>query len=52
MIDELINRRESATRMTVKVKVTARRVLFPDGVVDRETGKDQVDLIDFCCGIV
>lgn len=46
MVDELISRRESATRMTVKVKVTAKGILFPDGVVDRQTGKDQVYLIE------
>jgi hypothetical protein len=38
--------------MTVEVKVTARRVLFPNSVVDRQTGKDQVNLKDFGCIVV
>jgi hypothetical protein len=52
MVDELISRRESTARVTVEVKVTARRVLFPDSVVDRETGEDQVHLKDFGCIVV
>jgi hypothetical protein len=44
---KLISRRESATRVTVEKKISARRVLFPNRVVDRQTGKDQVDLIEF-----
>jgi hypothetical protein len=52
MVDELIDRGESAARMTVEVKVLAWRVLFPDSVVDRETGEDQVYFVLFGCSVV
>lgn len=48
MIGELINRRESAARVTVEVDVTARGVLFPDSVIGRKTGEDKVHVV--VCG--
>ena len=52
MVDELVDRGESAAGVTVEVKVLAWRVLFPDGVVDRETGEDQVHFVLFGCQFV
>lgn len=50
MIGELIDRRESATRVTIEVDVAARRVLFPDSVVGRKTGEDEVHIV--VCGYI
>jgi hypothetical protein len=52
MVDELISRRESAARVTVEVQVTARRILFPDGVVEGKASEDQVHLKDLGCIVV
>ena len=49
MVDALVDGRESSAWVAIEVDVFARRVLFPDCVIDRKTSKDKLHFIDVRC---
>jgi len=52
VVDALVDRRKPSAWVAIEVDVFARRVLFPDCVMDRKTSKDQLHFIDVRCRFV